>query len=72
MSARTWVGSGRISQTISRGNAESLDNVPTGSIWVGRFREDYYDGTADLQLGGIVDWFDLYVGNDRTTYFEAR
>lgn len=54
------------------GNLLGAPLAPTSSLWVGRFREDYYDATGDLQLGGIIDWFDLYVGNDRTTYFEAR
>lgn len=45
---------------------------PASARWIGTFREDYYDGTADLSGGQIIDWQDLYVGYERTTVFEAR
>jgi hypothetical protein len=30
------------------------------------------DAQGDLELGQVIEWFDEFVGNERTTYFEAR
>ncbi len=46
--------------------------LPASSRWIGTFTEDYYDGTGDLSGGGIIDWHDLFVGDERTTVFEVR
>lgn len=46
--------------------------VPLSSRLVGTFREDYYDAEGDLQGGGIIEWFDIFVGDGDTTVFEVR
>jgi len=39
---------------------------------LGYWDEDYYDAEGDLELGGLIEWFDLFVGNGDTTVFEVR
>lgn len=48
------------------------DLPPASARWLGEFPEDFYDATADLSGGDIVDWQDEYVGDERTTTFEVR
>ncbi len=54
------------------GDLLSADLAPGSAEGLGRWHEDYYDGEADLELGQLVEWFDLFVGNGDTTVFEAR
>jgi hypothetical protein len=30
------------------------------------------DAQGDLELGQVIEWFDEFVGNERTTCFEVR
>ncbi len=46
--------------------------VVGGARHMGTWDEDYYDAQGDLELGQVIEWFDEFVGNERTTYFEAR
>lgn len=39
---------------------------------VGSFEADYYDGQGDLELGQLIEWFDLWVGDGASTVFEVR
>ena len=48
------------------------DLAPGSGRSLGYWHEDYYDAEADLELGGLIEWFDLFVGNGDTTVFEAR
>jgi hypothetical protein len=45
---------------------------PASARFIGTFHEDFYDGEGELELGMIVEWFDLFVGDGETTVFEAR
>lgn len=36
---------------------------------IGTFDEDYYDAEGDLELGQIIEWFDVFVGDRRDSYF---
>ena len=46
--------------------------LPAGSTrFVGDFREDYYDAEADMDLGDLVEWFDVWVEADDDTYFDV-
>ena len=47
--------------------------LPEGTAQnLGIWREDFYDAEGDLELGQLIEWFDLFVGNGDTTVFEAR
>ena len=46
--------------------------VVGGARHMGTWDEDYYDGQGDLELGQVIEWFDEFVGDGRTTYFEVR
>ena len=37
---------------------------------LGDWDQDYYDAQADMVGGDLVEWFDIWVGGDRTTYFD--
>ena len=48
------------------------DLVPGAARNLGVWREDFYDAEGDLELGQLIEWFDLFVGDGDTTVFEAR
>ncbi|MDJ0521615.1 MAG: hypothetical protein QNJ90_06010 [Planctomycetota bacterium] len=54
------------------GDLLSADLPPGSAENLGIWREDFYDGEGDLELGQLIEWFDLFVGNGDTTVFEAR
>ena len=37
--------------------------------FIGTFDEDYYDAEGDLELGQIIEWFDVFVGEEEDTWF---
>jgi hypothetical protein len=39
--------------------------------YTGSWYEDLYDGNATMELGDIVEWFDIFVGDEQTTVFEV-
>ena len=39
---------------------------------MGIWPEDHYDAEADMELGTVVEWFDLFVGLGDTTVFVAE
>lgn len=54
------------------GNLLGADLAPGSTANLGVWQEEYYDAEADLELGDLVEWFDLYVGDQATTVFEAQ
>ena len=38
---------------------------------LGVFAEDYYDAEGDMELGDLIQWFDIFVGEGATTVFEV-
>jgi hypothetical protein len=48
------------------------DLDPGAARSLGVWREDFYDAEGDLELGQLIEWFDLFVGDGDTTVFEAR
>lgn len=54
------------------GDLLNADLAPASAANLGIWREDYYDAEGDLELGQLIEWFDLFVGNGHTTVFEAR
>ena len=54
------------------GNLLAADVPPGDTRNLGAWAEDYYDAEADLELGDLVEWFDIWVGNQETTVFEAQ
>ena len=53
------------------GNLLDVDLAPGSTRNLGAWQEDHYDAEADLELGDLVEWFDIWVGNQETTVFEA-
>lgn len=45
---------------------------PLAARQLGAWPEDYYDAEGDLELGQLIEWFDVFVGNYDTTVFEVR
>lgn len=37
--------------------------------FIGTFDEDYYDAEGDLELGQVIEWFDVFVGEEEDTWF---
>ncbi|MDA1193992.1 MAG: hypothetical protein O2894_02300 [Planctomycetota bacterium] len=54
------------------GNPLASDLAPGSTANLGTWQEEYYDAEADLELGDLVEWFDLFVGDQQTTVFEAQ
>lgn len=49
-----------------------LSGSPVGedtARYIGTFDEDYYDAEGDLEFGQIIEWFDVFVGDRRDSYF---
>jgi hypothetical protein len=45
--------------------------LPAGNThFVGAFQEDYYDARAEMALGDLVEWFDIFVGADQDSFFD--
>ena len=44
---------------------------PGTAMAVGEFVEDVYDAEADLEFGGFVQWFDVFVPGAEITAFEV-
>ncbi len=42
------------------------------SRFIGTFATDYYDAEGELELGQLIEWFDLFVGDGGTTVYEVR
>jgi hypothetical protein len=54
------------------GDLLTADIAPAATRNLGTWGEEYYDAEADLELGDLVEWFDIFVGNQETTVFEAQ
>jgi hypothetical protein len=45
--------------------------LPAGSThFVGEFQDDYYDARAEMALGDLVEWFDVFVGEGQDSFFD--
>lgn len=53
------------------GNLLPADLAPAATYNVGAVQEEYYDAEGDFELGELIEWFDIWVGNQETTVFEA-
>ena len=53
------------------GNLLPADLAPAATYNVGAMMEEYYDAEGDFELGDLIEWFDIWVGNQETTVFEA-
>jgi hypothetical protein len=53
------------------GNVLPAPIVEGDEDYIGFFEEDIYDAEADLELGGIVDFFNFFVGNDDDTVLQV-
>ena len=47
------------------------DLFPNESRSLGVWNEDYYDAEGDMELGDVIQWFDIFVGEGATTVFEV-
>ena len=47
------------------------DLFPLETRSVGVWHEDYYDAEGDMELGDVILWFDIFVGEGATTVFEV-
>lgn len=47
------------------------DLFPNESRSLGVWGEDYYDAEGDMELGDVIQWFDIFVGEGATTVFEV-
>ena len=46
--------------------------LPPGSTeHLGSWHEDYYDAEADMELGDLVEWFDVWVYSDEDNFFDV-
>ena len=54
------------------GNLLAADLAPAATANLGAFQEEYYDAEGDFELGDLIEWFDIWVGNQETTVFEAQ
>lgn len=46
--------------------------LPAGSAeHLGAWHEDYYDAQADMELGDLVEWFDVWIFADEDNYFDV-
>ena len=46
--------------------------APGEAAYVGDFDEDWYDAEADLELGALVQWFDVFTPGADVTVFEVH
>ncbi len=49
-----------------------LGGVPVdedSARYIGEFDEDYYDAEGDLELGQVIEWFDVFVGEEEDSWF---
>ena len=53
------------------GNLLPADLAPAATANLGAWAEDYYDAEGDFELGDLIEWFDIWVGDQQTTVFEA-
>ena len=53
------------------GNILPADLAPAATYNAGVWQEEYYDAEGDFELGDLIEWFDIWVGNQETTVFEA-
>jgi hypothetical protein len=44
---------------------------PAATRFVGTFSESYYDADAQLSGGDLVEWFDIFVGQELDVFFEV-
>ena len=47
------------------------DLLPQDARSVGLFPTNIYDAEGDLELGQIIQWFDVFIGEGDTTVFEV-
>jgi len=47
------------------------DLLPTEARSVGFFPTNIYDAEGDLELGQIIEWFDVFIGEGDTTFFQV-
>lgn len=47
------------------------DLFPLEARSLGVWHEDYYDAEGDMELGDVILWFDIFVGEGATTVFEV-
>lgn len=40
------------------------------AVNLGQWHEDFYDAQADMELGDLVEWFDVFVYADEDNYFD--
>jgi hypothetical protein len=44
---------------------------PGDADYLGDFEEDLYDAEAIMELGDVVEWFDVFIGDGDVTTFEV-
>lgn len=45
--------------------------LPAGSAeHLGEWHEDYYDAEADMELGDLIEWFDVWIYADEDNFFD--
>jgi len=54
------------------GDLLSADLAPAATVNLGAWQEETYDAQGDLELGDLIEWFDIFVGNQETTVFEVQ
>jgi len=52
------------------GNLLTVPLAPGSTIHLGGWHEDYYDAEADMQLGDLVEWFDVWIYADEDNFFD--
>jgi hypothetical protein len=45
--------------------------APADTAYIGDFPEDWYDAEADMELGDLVTWFDVFAPGGELTIFEV-
>ena len=45
--------------------------LPAGSTaHIGAFQEDHYDARAEMALGDLVEWFDIFIAEGEDSFFD--
>ncbi|MFM8385343.1 MAG: hypothetical protein ACKOCB_00790 [Planctomycetia bacterium] len=52
------------------GNLLPAPLLPGSAVNLGQWHEDYYDAEADLALGGLVEWFDVWIHAETDNFFD--
>jgi hypothetical protein len=53
------------------GNLLGAPLPPNSTQFIGTFSENYYDADSLLSGGDLVEWFDIFVGEELDTFFEV-